>query len=120
MTIGIGHMEEPFTPTRILGGRIRLVAGDHQPGIETVDIRFVKNYAPPPTPSSIARLRYQIEKSRTGAKAGERRVLTAIEELKPQHTIELHGAPHVVRSKRHGADALDHETCLSFVVCGQY
>src|SRR5262245_29196226 len=113
VTVRIGDMAEPLAPFRVARRGIRAMAGRDEAGMQAVDVGVIENNAPPPMPISLGRLRDKIEIAAAGAKTGEACVLPAIYEIEAQHPIEAHGARHVVRRERDGADAFDHPATLA-------
>src|SRR5438093_458224 len=108
VAVRIGQVKKAFPPRGITRRGVRLTTGRDQTGIEHVDLGDVKDQASPPAPPALGWLDDKVEKIGPGAKTGECRLFTAVEQLKPEHPVKLDGPPHVMRGERDGADALDH------------
>src|SRR5262245_38670323 len=78
VTIGIGQVEEPLAPFGIAGRRIWAVARRDHSRMEGVNVGAVEDHPSPPGPLSLGRLRDEIEKAGSGAKARKCGVLSAV------------------------------------------
>src|SRR6516164_3323205 len=106
VTIRISQVEEALAPFRVARWPIRPIAGRNHASIERIDIAMIEDDAPPPGPGPASGLHDQIEKALSRPKAGERRILTAMDDLESQHAIGAHRARHIMGGERHRADAL--------------
>src|SRR5262249_189436 len=88
VTIGIGQVEEPLAPFGIAGLRIGAIAGRDHSRMEGVNVGAIEDYASPPGPLALGRLRDEIKIAGSRPKARECRVLTAVNDLKSQHAVE--------------------------------
>src|SRR5262249_48893564 len=85
-----------------------LVAGSQRALVAGIDVVDIEDDASPPRPALLVALRDQVEIAGSGAKAGERGHLAAIQHSESERTVEPDSTTHVVGGERNGADALDH------------
>src|SRR3978361_2120907 len=105
-------MEVALTPGSIAWGSVGLIAGGNNPSVHGVDISDMENRPSPPGPVPCVGLGRQVQIAWPSAETHETGVLTAINELEAECSIEAHGAPHVVCGQRDGRDTFDHRMAL--------
>src|SRR5262245_26566403 len=108
VAVRVGQVEEALAPFGIARRGVRTVAGRHHARMQRVDVGMVEDDAPPPRPSPLRRLGDEVEIAAARAKARERCVVAAVNDLEAEHAVEADGPRHVVGGERNGTDAVDH------------
>src|SRR5215469_5892822 len=111
--VGVSQVEEAFAPLGVARRGVGRAAGRDEMGMKRIDIGYVEYQSSPPRPVALGRLDDQVDEIAAGAKTAEPRVLTAIQQLEPQHPVKPNSPLHVVGGERNGADAFDHRGLLT-------
>jgi hypothetical protein len=83
VTVWIDQVEEALSPFGITGCGGWVASGRERTRVKRIDVSDIEDHTPPPEPSPSSRLGNEVEIASPGAKAGERRILVPMQDLKP-------------------------------------
>jgi hypothetical protein len=105
VTIWVGQVKEPFSPTGIAWGTIRTVAGRYYRGVQGIHVGMVEDDPSPPRPLFLDGLSDEIEVAVASLEARKPSRMVTVNNFKSECSIEANGPRHIMRRQRYGADA---------------